>query len=204
LIIVGADYNRVSLETTRQTLENAEIPNYVVLFGNINEPDQLAKQLWHKHDIRLQDLLSIRAFIDHNRHYQEPKSSSMSCSIKSTGTFACQGKMISNHQLIQNLIEHLKSWRFYVEKFGLLILELNIIPPKLVAKSLGKTLATPYDATQGYTDQYPVELPVFMAAAKEAGLVADPNFQTRYPPSELATVSINYFKSATASNKNDI
>ncbi|NEP63004.1 MAG: hypothetical protein F6K31_39865, partial [Symploca sp. SIO2G7] len=136
LIIVGADYNQVSLETTRQTLENAEIPNYVVLFGNINDPDKLAKQLWHKHDIRLQDLLSIRAFIDHNRHYQEPKSSSMSCSIKSTGTFACQGKMIPNHQLIQNLIEHLKSWRFYVEKFGLLILELNIIPPKLVAKSL--------------------------------------------------------------------
>ncbi|NES20410.1 MAG: class I SAM-dependent methyltransferase [Symploca sp. SIO3E6] len=203
LIIVGADYNQVSLETTRLTLENADVPNCTVLFGNINNPDDFAKQLWQNHDIRLQDLLSIRAFIDHNRHYQEPKSSS-NCPISSTGTFACQGKMIPNHQLIQNLIEHLKSWRSYVEKFGLLILELNIIPPKLVATSLGKTLATPYDATQGYTDQYPVELPVFMAAAKEAGLVADPSFQTRYPPSELATVSINYFKSATASNENDM
>ncbi|NER24339.1 MAG: hypothetical protein F6J96_27260 [Symploca sp. SIO1C2] len=204
LILVGADYNQVSLETTSQTLADAAIPNHRVLFGNINEPDEFAKQLWQKHEIRLQDLLSIRAFIDHNRHYQEPQSPSNQHQINSTGAFACKGKMIPNEQLIQNLIEHLRNWRYYVEKFGLLILELNIIPPKLVAKSLGKTLATPYDATQGYTDQYPVELPVFMAAAKEAGLVADPSFQTRYPPSELATVSINYFKPVTTSKKNNI
>jgi hypothetical protein len=41
-----------------------------------------------------------------------------------------------------------------------------------------------------------VELPVFLDAAKEAGLKADSRFQAKFPPSELATVSINFFTTA--------
>jgi methionine synthase II (cobalamin-independent) len=33
----------------------------------------------------------------------------------------------------------------------------------------------------------------FLDAAKEAGLKADPQLQATFPPSELATVSINFF-----------
>jgi hypothetical protein len=36
----------------------------------------------------------------------------------------------------------------------------------------------------------------FLDAAKEAGLKADPRFQSKFPPSELATVSINFFTTA--------
>jgi len=195
VVIVGADYNQVSIDTTRQTLASAQIPNPIVIFGEVNDPDTFAKSLWQNHRILLQDLLSIRSFIDHNRPYHEPQSCSKSFPIESTGTFASKGQLIPSYKLIQNLIEHLQKWSAYVEKFGLLILELNIIPPKLVSQSLGKTLATPYDATQGYTDQYPVELPVFIAAAERAGLAVEPSLQTRYPPNELGTVSINYFRS---------
>jgi hypothetical protein len=49
------------------------------------------------------------------------------------------------------------------------------------------------DGTHGFSDQYLVELPVFLDAAKEAGLKADPRFKAKFPPSELATVSINFF-----------
>ncbi|MBO3461241.1 hypothetical protein G7B40_013580 [Aetokthonos hydrillicola Thurmond2011] len=196
LIMVGADYNKVSYETAKKTLTEVNIP-HCVLFGDINEPEILANQLWSEHHIRLQDLLNIRAFVDHNRKYISPTSSVQDCQINSTGTFSNRGKVIPNHQLVQNLIEHLGRWCPYVELFGLLVLELHIIPPKLAANSIGKTLATPYDATQGYTDQYPVELPVFLAAAEAAGLVANSCYQTKYPPNDLATISINYFTSAS-------
>jgi hypothetical protein len=43
-----------------------------------------------------------------------------------------------------------------------------------------------------------VEIPVFLECAREAGLVADPRFQANFPPSELATVSINFFTAPRA------
>jgi hypothetical protein len=53
-----------------------------------------------------------------------------------------------------------------------------------------------YDATHGFSDQYLVELDVFLACAREAGLVADERFQATFPPADLATISINFFTSS--------
>jgi hypothetical protein len=75
----------------------------------------------------------------------------------------------------------------------LLVLELHTLPPEVAAANVLKTPAVAYDATHGFSDQYLVELAVFLDAAKEAGLKADPRFQSKFPPSEFATVSINFF-----------
>ena len=97
--------------------------------------------------------------------------------------------------MVENsLLEHLVKWKPYVEKFGLLIIELHTIPPGLAAKSIGKTAATAYDATHGYSDQYIIEVDIFNAIAKEAGLEADPRYYTKFPDNELATVSVNLLK----------
>ena len=92
------------------------------------------------------------------------------------------------------MLEHLKKWKPFVEKFGLLIIELHTINPKFTAKNLGKTAATAYDATHGYSDQYILEVEVFNKVAAEAGLQPDNNYFTKFPNSELATVSINLLK----------
>jgi hypothetical protein len=82
----------------------------------------------------------------------------------------------------------------------LLILELHTLPPQLTAANLAKTPAVAYDGTHGFSDQYLVELPVFLKCAHEAGLQTDPRYQCRFPSSDLATVSINFFTAATPSN----
>ena len=81
-----------------------------------------------------------------------------------------------------------------MNKYGLLILELHTINPKLTAEYLGKTTATAYDGTHGYSDQYIFEVDVVLEAAKEAGLIPDPQYQARFPDDELATISINLFQ----------
>jgi len=50
-----------------------------------------------------------------------------------------------------------------------------------------------YDGTRGFSDQYLVEMPVFLDCAREAGLHTDPRYQFKFPPSEPPTVSINFF-----------
>jgi hypothetical protein len=93
-------------------------------------------------------------------------------------------------------VRHIRRWKPYVGRFGLLVLELHTLPPAVTAANLDRTPAVAYDATHGFSDQYLVELPVFIQCAREAGLEADARWQAKFPPSELATVSLNYFTAA--------
>ena len=138
----------------------------------------------------------MRTFLDHNRPWQSPKNIDDSRVSPSTGAFAFEGTRISNNLVEESLLEHFKNWEPFVRRFGLLVIELHTVAPDLVANNLGKTAATAYDATHGYSDQYIIEVDEFMEIAKEAGLTADMDKFRKYPNSDLATVSINLFRSA--------
>jgi hypothetical protein len=193
LVIVGADFNKVARRETGRTLRRARIPNHHVIAGDINRPAFLASEL-EKRGIDSHELLHVRSFLDHNRPYTgladyRPHSRMAA----SSGAFAHRGRLIAPDALEENLVRHLRRWAPYAARFGLLVLELHTIPPSLTAANLDRTPAIAYDATHGYSDQYLVEVPVFLACAREAGLHADARFHARFPASELATVTINFF-----------
>jgi hypothetical protein len=193
LLIVGADFNKVARRITKQRFRQAKIPAHFVIHGDINRPALLAGDLEAiGHDVH--NLLHVRSFLDHNRPYLPPANYAKGTRTgTSTGAFAYLGDEIPADELEENLVRHLRRWAPYVGSFGLLVLELHTLPPDITAANLGRTPAVAYDGTHGYSDQYLVELPVFLKCCREAGLQADPRFQFRFPPSELATVSINFF-----------
>ena len=86
---------------------------------------------------------------------------------------------------------------YSVEKFGLLIIELHTVSPTIIADNLGKTAATAYDATHGFSDQFIIEVDVFQRIARSAGLHPDPKYFTKFPNNELATVSVNLLKGSS-------
>jgi hypothetical protein len=192
LLLVGADFNQAALKVTRANLIKADIWAKVI-WGDIGRPDLLAKDLKEDYNIDLKDLLNVRTFLDHNRIWEAPKQITNRVSA-STGAYVYQGKRINNNLVEDSLFEHLQKWKPYVERFGLLIIELHTINPKFTAHHLGQTVATAYDATHGYSDQYILEVDVFNKVAKEAGLHPDPTYFTTFPNDELATVSINLLK----------
>ena len=192
LLLVGADFNKAALKVTRANLIKADIWAKVI-WGDIGRPDLLAEDLKENYNIDLKDLLNVRTFLDHNRIWEEPKTTIESTST-SSGAYAYKGKRISNNSVEASLAEHLTKWKPYVERFGLLIIELHTIPAQLSAANLGQTAATAYDATHGYSDQYILEVDVFNKIAKRIGLKPDPNYFAKFPDSDLATVSVNLLK----------
>jgi hypothetical protein len=193
LILVGADFNKVARRVAKQMLKKSGIPTFQVIGGDINRPAQLAGDL-EELGLDIHDLLHVRSFLDHNRPYIAPANyASGSRTPRSSGAFAHFGQDIPADELEENLVRHLRRWAPYVGRFGLLVLELHTLPPPLTAANLERTPAVAYDGTHGFSDQYLVELPIFLECAREAGLQADPRFQCKFPPSELATVSINFF-----------
>ena len=192
LFLVGADYNEAALKVTRSNIIQASIWAKLI-WGDIGRPDLLARDLEENYGIELKDLLNVRTFLDHNRIWSDPLKDYPTTKSQSTGAYAYKGRRISNVEVEDNLREHLQKWSPYVEKYGLLVIELHTIPPVLIASNQGKTAATAYNATHGFSDQYIVEIEVFHKVAKEVGLIVDKNHFTKFPNSALATVSINLF-----------
>jgi len=191
LFLVGVDYNRAALKVTRANLVKADIWAKVI-WGDIGDPHQLEQDIQGSYDIDLCDLLNVRTFLDHNRPWETPKNESLERVSTSTGAFASNGKRLANIVVEQNLKEHFENWKPYINKFGLLLIELHTINPNITAKNIGKTAATAYDATHGFSDQYILELEVFKRVISEIGLETEPAHAARFPDNELATVSINY------------
>ncbi len=192
LLLVGADYNKAALKVTRANLIKADIWAKVV-WGDIGRPDLLAKDLKEDYNIDLEDLLNVRTFLDHNRIWEAPEHT-FDIKSESSGAYVFEGKRIHNNLVEASLFTHLKKWKPYVEKFGLLVIELHTLNPEITSKNLGKTAATAYDATHGYSDQFIVEVDVFHKMAKKAELYPDERYFAKFPEGNLATVSVNLLK----------
>jgi hypothetical protein len=197
LTLVGADINIVARRAAKQTLRQAGIKTFHVIGGDINRPAQLASDL-ERLDLDVHDFLHIRAFLDHNRPYLSLANYIRGTRrSRSTGAFAHLGEEILPDEQEENLVRHLRRWAPYIGRFGLIALELHTLTPDVAAAHLDKTPAVAYDGTHGFSDQYLIELPIFLDCAREAELCAERRFQAMFPPSELATVSINFFTART-------
>ncbi len=192
LFLVGADFNEVALRVTRANLSKADIWAKV-MWGDVSQPDRLARDLHDDYGIAIEDLLHVRTFLDHNRPWAPPARPHTRVST-STGAFAYRGRRLSNNDVEASLLEHLQRWAPYVRRFGLLVVELHTLPPERTAAQLGRTPATAYDATHGFSDQYILEADVFHRTAAEAGLAPEPAQQALFPDAEGATISINLLK----------
>lgn len=194
LLVLGSDFNQAALEVTRENLTRGEIEHYT-MWGDIGDPNRLAEDLMREHNVKLGDMLNVRSFLDHNRIFALCESDFSNRTGTSSGAFSFRGRRISNAEIEQNLFEHFQSWKPYVERFGLLVIELHTIPPAIAAQNLGKVAITAYDGTHGYTDQYIVEHDVFTRLAGEAGLKVSQEHQALYPNDNMPVVSINLLQS---------
>ncbi|CAL2090672.1 class I SAM-dependent methyltransferase [Tenacibaculum sp. 190524A02b] len=193
LLLIGVDYNEAALQITRKNLVQADIWAKVI-WGDIGNPKALSEDLQTKYGINLSDLLNVRTFLDHNRIWEEPAPTNNLVTTTSSGAYAYRGQRLNNNLVIESLKQHFNKWKPFIGQFGLLLIELHTSNPTLVAKNLGKTAATAYDATHGYSDQYIIELEEYMKAMEAIGLTSDENTFRKFPNSDLATVSINLFK----------
>ncbi|HZH70141.1 MAG TPA: class I SAM-dependent methyltransferase, partial [Flavobacteriaceae bacterium] len=193
LFLVGADYNKEALKVTRANLIKADIWAKVI-WGDIGDPKQLDKDIYNDYAIHLSELLNVRTFLDHNRTWNEPQPENISTNSLSSGAFVFKGVRLANNKVEASLKEHLSKWKPFVKKYGLILIELHTIHPSLTAKNLGKTAATAYDATHGFSDQYILELDAFLKILDEIGLKSSAKHFSRFPDSDLATVSIHYVK----------
>ena len=90
-----------------------------------------------------------------------------------------------------NLIEHLSIWKSYINKHGIIILELHTLHPDDSNKYRGENLSCAYDTTHGFSDQYLVEYDFFIYCSRKAKFKLKDKFL--FPNEKIPTISISYF-----------
>lgn len=195
LILIGADYNEEALKVSRKNLIHADVWAKLI-WGDIGDPDRLAKDLKEDYGIALEELLNVRTFLDHNRIWEayQAEKETMSFPIHASGAYASKGKRLNNKDVVENLKAHFTKWKPYISKYGLIFIELHTIQPEIAARNIGFTAATAYDVTHGFSDQYIVEIDVQNKVLEDMGLVNDKKLYKRFPDKDSATVSLNYVK----------
>ena len=179
----------------RLSKKTTEIVICEIIIGKatINNPNDFSKNVKENLNLNLNMFLNVRSFLDHNRKYIPPKNNSNNHISKSSCSFCSNGKWISNNKIENNLIEHFKTWKPHINKFGLLFIELHSCAPEITYSNLGKSITTAYDATHGYTDQYILEYPRMIECIKKSNLTINHNVTKLYPNDNNSTaVSINF------------
>ena len=195
LTLIGVDYNAQALAATARTLK--AIP-HLLFHGDIGDPESLVGE-FKARGIDPGEVLHIRSFLDHNRPFHAPVHQTgieRRWSLDYSGVYVDEkGGSIPAPALVQNLVEHLQRWAGIVGKYGLILLEVHCLPPRMVDLFLDQCENLQFDACHGFSRQYLVEADTFLMAAAEAGLFPKPEFFHRYPETlPFSRITLNWLE----------
>ena len=107
--------------------------------------------------------------------------------------YAHLGDEIAPDELEENLVRHLRRWAPVCRTVRHAGDRTSYATAGGSCRQSREVSVVSYLGTHGFSDQYLVELPVFLACAKEAGLHTDPRLQATW-----TTISINFFSAPQA------
>ena len=202
---LGSDLNGQARALAAETLRAAAIPQAAIIDEaiDINYPDELAAGIERlglevigsggPRPLTAADALHTNSMLVHNRRYLPPESVDMPESGTDGAFVDGEGGVVPGRVLQQNLVEFLGRWEPYVRRYGWLFIELHTLATGVVAEDPGRTPTLAYDLTHGFSNQYTVERPELLAAARLAGLREGPAaWQAEFPEGARARVSVNY------------
>ena len=191
ITLIGADYNQAALDQTKITFSNSTIKP-LTLIADISKPNKFANDLKKNHSVNISDFLNVRSFLDHNRTYKQfNKLNDLSFKNKTSNSFVWRGKYLNKNDMQNNLVNHFKSWKKYISKYGLLVLELHCIDLNEIYRNIGKIPMTAYLGTHGFSDQFIIEYEVYRECLEKAGLQLSEKFEKFFPNEDKKMISIN-------------
>lgn len=194
LLMVGVEPSPVARRAASARLAGAGIPHLVVN-GDVAAPDRLGRTLrQHGHDATA--ALYVSKSVLHDRDYREPAVAGPIADPPPAffGAFAApDGSSIPPTRMALSLAELFASWRRLAGRHGMLVIEAHSADPAIAAARLGRSIATAFDATQGYSNQYPVAPEVFSWAARTAGFRSREHREPRADAVGYTILTVDHF-----------
>jgi hypothetical protein len=197
LLMVGFDRSAAAVRRAEDALAAAGIDGRVFR-GDTGDPTAVRDAL-HAHGLPIEDGLHVHAFVDHERHYSGGHAPDGGAGMASGAYIDDAGAPLAGADVEADLSAHLARWAPHIARHGMLVLEAHCVTPPVTARHLGALHSIAFDAYSGYSGQYAVERPAFIAAARRAGLRQSATGERRYPTTRpFVAVSLNHLLSDRA------
>lgn len=195
LKLIGADFNKKSLEATKSKFDQLKI-DIITVQADVTDPQDLVNKIKLLGINNIEDCLHIRSFLDHEVVYPivDKDSYNSEAFFSSTTWINKQGNLIPSSAMYQALTNHFKRWSEVVSKHGIIIMEVHSLNLKTVSEYFYETENFHFDFLQACSFQYLVRADIFSLCAAKAGLI--PNFKVfkKYPKFLPYTrIQINHF-----------
>lgn len=199
LHLIGVDLDPVALEISRRSLR--DLPATCIT-GDVGEPAAIAEAVSAASGIEISDVLSVRAFVDHNRALADAGSTSLTGLRLTDGVYATSsGSITPAGAVCGDWAAHYSRWTQACERYGLVVIEAHTLPVADVQARLETSHSLALQYYHALSGQSPIPYTRFHAAAAAAGLV--PREHTLYPRS-VPTTSINWLVPAAREKSPDM
>ncbi|TNC79273.1 MAG: hypothetical protein C9356_20025 [Oleiphilus sp.] len=191
--VIGIDCNERALSETSRNL--AEIPA-IILQGDINYPDSLVEKLRTKGVSKLDKILHVRSFLDHNFGFEahQPVNTAGGGGTSDASYVDKQGQVVGANQVLSAMREHLKRWASFISKSGMLVLECHSLSSSFVKKYFDSSECFYFDTLHALSRQYLISAEAFIVLAANVGIF--PRSQPkRYPKTlDYCRITLSHFE----------
>ena len=190
--MVGVDADPGALDAARALLDERGVPA-VLIERAAGDPAGIAVEL-ARHGLGMADGLHVHAFAGHARKLRHAAVAEP-VGVPGAGDGAYvdgAGAPVADERVEADLVEHLRRWRPYARRHGLVVLETHTIAPRVARRFAGRRQSVAYDLCHGLTRRYPVGHDRWLQCARAAGLESVPYESRRYPSGQpFVAVSLN-------------
>ncbi|MFI9842505.1 hypothetical protein ACIHFD_36100 [Nonomuraea sp. NPDC051941] len=183
LLLLGVDMDAVALKISAANL--ADLPA-ICLLGDVGQPATVMQAVTAATGIDVDDILSVRAFVDHNRSLAHVEQGRSEEARLAHGVYATpEGAILHADQVQGDWASHYAAWRQVCGRHGLVVIEAHTLSVAAVKERLesGHALALQY--YHALSGQSPISYEAFSDAVDVAGL--QPRLSILYPESGPTT-----------------
>lgn len=190
LLLIGVDVDPRALEVARDCLKHHTA---VCLLGDIGQPDTLIDAIQRATSLVPDDVLHVRAFVDHNRTLPsaleddsvEPHSDQVFIHL--------DGQVVPQAQVARDWRAHMHAWRKACGHHGIMLFEGHTLSPGERSIRRGSTHATAFAFYHSVSAQGPIPYPQFVQTLHDTGFMVD-DHSSRFPSTGHATASLSWIR----------
>ncbi len=181
LTLIGIDKNPAALQATEKRLAGLPL---VTIEGDMNAPAQILEDLAAKGIVDPNNIIHVRAFMDHNficKAETAPGTGTCKLSLTEDGAYVdADGECASVFEILNAWRRHLQGWAAILSGHGLLLLESHCVPVSAHPDHLYDLENFSFETLHAFSRQYLINAEAFLIVAASVGLFAKTKPE-RYP-----------------------
>ncbi|MEU9509350.1 class I SAM-dependent methyltransferase [Micromonospora sp. NPDC048170] len=188
LTVIGVDYSEAALDVAREGLRSAPA---VLLRGDIGDPAAITASIAAATGLADDDLLHVRAFVDHNRSISGVDDEAVRPSTDADPEICVSpdGALLSRQAIVGDWTRHYRRWSQFSRRHGLLVIEGHTVAPVELNGRAGGSHGLAFEFYHNLSGQGPLRWESFQAVTAAAGFDRS-HLSLTYPNHARPTTSV--------------